>query len=126
MGRQNLIPCCPSHAKQSRPILSIPHSGAKRRLQLRRLDAILPQLNEGIPSPRIFMKMDTQGHDLSVFRGATGVLDKIVGLQSELPAVKIYDGMFSMSVALENYASCGFMPIGSYPGKYVPGHPDFP
>jgi FkbM family methyltransferase len=84
-------------------------------IQLRRLDAVLPQLIEGIPSPRIFMKMDTQGHDVSVVKGASGVLDKIVGLQSELPAVEGYDGMSSMTTALGYYAGCGFVPIGFYP-----------
>jgi len=84
-------------------------------IQLWRLDEVLPQLIEEIPSPRVFVKMDTQGHDVSVIRGATGVLDKIVGLQSELPAVNIYEGMPSMSIALEYYASCGFVPIGFYP-----------
>ncbi len=84
-------------------------------IQLRRLDEVLPQLVEGIQSPRVFMKIDTQGHDISVVKGATGVLDKIVGLQSELPAVKIYNGMYSMSTALEYYAMTGFVPIGFYP-----------
>lgn len=84
-------------------------------IQLRRMDTVLPQLIEEIQSPRVFVKMDTQGHDVNVIRGATGVLDKIVGLQSELPAVQIYDGMLSMSSALEYYASCGFLPIGFYP-----------
>jgi FkbM family methyltransferase len=84
-------------------------------IKLRRLDGVLPQLVEGIRSPRIFMKIDTQGHDVSVFKGASAVLGMIVGLQSELPAVEIYDGMFSMSAMLSYYAGCGFVPIGFYP-----------
>ncbi len=83
-------------------------------IQLRRLDAVLPQLLEKISSPRVFMKIDTQGHDVSVVKGASGVLGAIVGMQSELPAVEIYDGMPSMSVMLSQYASCGFVPIGFY------------
>jgi hypothetical protein len=62
-------------------------------IQLKRLDAVLPQLLEGIRSPRVFLKIDTQGHDVSVVKGASGVLDIIAGLQSELPAVEVYDGM---------------------------------
>lgn len=39
----------------------------------------------------------------------------IVGLQSELPVIEIYDGMPSMPAALSYYASCGFLPTGFYP-----------
>ena len=67
------------------------------------------------------MKIDTQGHDVSVVRGAAGVLDKIAGLQSELPAVQIYDGMTSMSNVLEYYSNCGFVPIGFYPVNTLRG-----
>jgi FkbM family methyltransferase len=84
------------------------------RIQLKRLDTALPPLIEEIRAPRIFIKMDTQGHDVSVVKGAAGVLDKIVGMQSELPGVKIYDEMPSMSNALDYYATCGFVPIGFY------------
>ncbi|MFC5860737.1 FkbM family methyltransferase [Acidicapsa dinghuensis] len=84
-------------------------------IQLRRLDSVLMELIQGIQSPRIFMKIDTQGHDVSVVKGATGVLNHILGLQSELPAVQLYDGMTSMPTALEFYASCGFVPIGFHP-----------
>lgn len=92
-----------------------PSLRSRTPIQLRRLDAVLPRLIEEIRSPRVFLKMDTQGHDVSVIKGATGVLDKIVGLQSELPAIAIYDGMPSMSSTLEYYARCGFIPIGFYP-----------
>lgn len=98
-----------------------PSLRSQTSIQLRRLDSILPQLIEGIQSPRIFMKIDTQGHDVSVVKGAAGVLDKIVGLQSELPAVQIYDGMTSMSNVLEYYSSCGFVPIGFHPVNTLRG-----
>ena len=84
-------------------------------IQLRRLDSVLPELVKGTQSPRIFMKIDTQGHDVSVVKGASGVLDMILGMQSELPAVEIYDGMSSMPAALSYYSSCGFVPNGFYP-----------
>jgi FkbM family methyltransferase len=84
-------------------------------IQLRRLDEVLPELIAETQPPRIFIKIDTQGHDISVIKGASGVLGMIVGIQSELPAVEIYDGMSSMSAALSYYSSCGFVPNGFYP-----------
>jgi FkbM family methyltransferase len=98
-----------------------PSSRSQTRIQLRRLDAVLPQLLEGIQSPSIFMKIDTQGHDLSVVQGAAGALDHIVGLQSELPAVQIYDGMASMTSVLDYYFKCRFVPIGFYPVNTIRG-----
>jgi FkbM family methyltransferase len=84
-------------------------------IQLRRLDEVLPALLANVSTPRLFMKMDTQGHDVKVMMGATGVMDSIVGLQSELPAVPCYTGMPGMSEALQRYETYGFVPIGFYP-----------
>jgi FkbM family methyltransferase len=86
-------------------------------IRLRRLDEILLELlaQAGISSPRIFLKMDTQGHDLNVLRGSSKVSQYIVGLQSELPAVQLYEGMTSMAAALDYYGSWGFVPIGFFP-----------
>ena len=92
-----------------------PADQGQAKIQLKRLDAVLPPLIEKIKSPRIFLKMDTQGHDISVLKGASGVLDMILGLQSELPAIELYYGMPSMSALLEYYLSCKFVPIGFYP-----------
>ena len=96
-------------------------SRSQTTIQLRRLDTVLPQMLEGIQSPRVFMKIDTQGHDLSVVQGAAGVLHHILGMQSELAAVQIYDGMTSMSTVLEYYSACGFIPIGFHPVNTLRG-----
>jgi FkbM family methyltransferase len=98
-----------------------PSSHSQTTIQLRRLDLVLPQLLERVQSPSVFLKIDTQGHDLSVVRGATGVLNHIEGLQSELPAVQIYDGMASMTTVLDYYFTCGFVPIGFHPVNTMRG-----
>jgi len=36
-------------------------------------------------------------------------------MQSELPAIEIYDGMTSMPAALDLYRKLGYVPIGFYP-----------
>src|SRR4051812_6801142 len=43
-------------------------------VSIRRLDSILNEITEIVPSPRIFLKMDTQGYDIQVFRGARDAL----------------------------------------------------
>ena len=85
-------------------------------IELRRLDEVTGDLRPRLPSsPRIFVKIDTQGHDMQVMQGATGVLDLLRGFQSELPAIQIYDGMPSMPESIGYYAQIGFVPIGFYP-----------
>ncbi len=59
-------------------------------VELCRLDAAMEELRTRIPpDPRIFAKIDTQGHDMQVLQGASGVLDVLCGFQSELPTVRI-------------------------------------
>jgi FkbM family methyltransferase len=86
-------------------------------IQLRRLDEVLLELVAQHLSapPKIYMKLDTQGHDKDVFQGADKVLSLIEGFQSEVPAIRCYDGMPSMPQLIEYYAGHGFVPIGFYP-----------
>ena len=62
----------------------------------------------------VFLKMDTQGYDLEVFKGAKNFSEKLYGLQSELSLVPIYHGMPSYSEALSTYESAGFRLSGIY------------
>jgi FkbM family methyltransferase len=92
-----------------------PSKHATLSVELRRLDEVLPELLGDLSRPSVFMKVDTQGHDMKVIRGAAGVLHHIGAFQVELPAVKLYDDMASMGEALDLCASLGFVPAGFYP-----------
>jgi FkbM family methyltransferase len=70
--------------------------GAVERRELvtmRRLDRVFDEVLPPIADPRVYLKMDTQGWDLQVLEGATGMLDRVAGLQSEVSVQKIYSGM---------------------------------
>ncbi|MGB3810716.1 MAG: FkbM family methyltransferase [Parvibaculum sp.] len=41
---------------------------------------------------RLYVKIDTQGFERQVFRGMTGILDRVVALQVELSLVQLYEG----------------------------------
>ena len=58
---------------------------------------------------RPFLKMDTQGHDIDVARGAGTMLREFVGLQSELAIKRIYENAPSYDEALRFYADSGFI-----------------
>ena len=53
-------------------------------MQCRRLDSVLPDLKAQHGFTRPFLKMDTQGHDLSVCEGAGDALAQMLGIQTEL------------------------------------------
>jgi FkbM family methyltransferase len=57
---------------------------------------------------RPYLKMDTQGHDLSVAVGAGDRLRDFVGLQSELALERLYDGAPGYEEALQFYRERGF------------------
>jgi FkbM family methyltransferase len=84
------------------------------KVELRRLDGLWDQVTKGITSPRVFLKSDTQGYDRQVILGAVGHLDAIVGIQSEIPAIEIYEGMTSMIDMLTFYRDLSFVPVGFY------------
>lgn len=86
-----------------------PEKDTKEELvQVKRLDALLPTLLKDVVPNGIFLKMDTQGYDLEVFRGATSCLSRICGLQSELSIQPIYNAMPHYLEALQLYESAGF------------------
>jgi FkbM family methyltransferase len=73
-----------------------------------RLDDVLPELLSDWRQRRIYLKMDTQGYDIEVFRGAQGILSCVVGLQSELSVQPLYAGMPHYLDALKTYEEAGF------------------
>ena len=71
-------------------------------------DALFDEVIAGVNSPRLFLKMDTQGYDLEVVRGALGSLPRVLGLLSEIAAEPAYEGMPLYLELLEVYELPGF------------------
>jgi FkbM family methyltransferase len=82
---------------------------------LSRLDSVLEECVAGLDEPRIFLKMDTQGWDREVLAGAEGSLDRILGIQSEVSVLPLYEGMASYLDALREFHDLGFALTGIYP-----------
>ena len=64
---------------------------------------------------RVLLKMDTQGFDLNVFRGAKKSLGNILGMQSEISFCPIYESMPDYLESLALYQNSGFAISGLYP-----------
>ncbi|MQA84786.1 MAG: FkbM family methyltransferase [Streptosporangiales bacterium] len=85
------------------------------KVPVRRLDGILDELLDGIEHPRPYLKLDTQGFDLEVFHGLGHRAAELVGLQSEVALLQIYQGMPRLPQALEIYEAAGFEVTGMFP-----------
>jgi FkbM family methyltransferase len=83
-------------------------------ITVRRLDAVFDEVTAGLDPVRGYLKLDTQGFDLEVFEGGRPVLDRVVGFQSEVACVPIYDGMPPLPEAVSRYESEGFAVAGMY------------
>lgn len=75
---------------------------------VKRLEDVLPDIERDLTDPKIFLKMDTQGFDLEVFRGAGARIKDMRGIQSEVSVNPIYEGMPHYLESLGVYEAAGF------------------
>jgi FkbM family methyltransferase len=85
------------------------------QVDLRRLDSVFKDCVDGIATPRVFLKVDVQGYDLEVFRGATNCMHNVVALQSEVSLKPIYEQTPPFDEALRFLRSLGFDVTGFFP-----------
>lgn len=84
---------------------------SKEEITVRRLDVVFDEFVAGCE--RVFLKSDTQGHDLEVLKGLG--TKKVLGLQLELPLINIYDQTPGFTEAIETVEGLGFAPSGFFP-----------
>lgn len=84
-------------------------------ISVRRLDGLFDEAVAGLTTPRVFVKLDTQGFDLPAFAGLGSRVGDVLGLQSELSCVPIYDGMPTMTEQLTTYQDAGFALSAMFP-----------
>lgn len=82
---------------------------------VRRLADLLDEVLDGLADPRPYLKLDTQGFDLEAFAGLGDRADELVGMQSEVALMRIYEGMPRMPEALATYEEAGFEITALYP-----------
>jgi FkbM family methyltransferase len=87
----------------------------KEWISVRRLDGLFDSIVDGLDEPRVYLKLDTQGYDLKAFAGAGDRVGEILGMQSELSCVPIYDGMPRLPEQITVYESAGFEITGMFP-----------
>ncbi len=83
-------------------------------ITLKTLDAI----SSKIEGKSIFLKIDTQGHEEAALRGIGSFLDRVEGIQLELPISHLYEGSWTIGESFEYMRSIGFVPTLFYPVNY--------
>jgi FkbM family methyltransferase len=86
----------------------------REKVKIRTLDEMFDWCVESIPQPRIYLKLDTQGYDIEVLRGAAKTIDRVLAMQSEVSAQPIYKNMPRMSEAIEYFDTLGFRITGLF------------
>jgi FkbM family methyltransferase len=85
-----------------------------QRVDVRTLDSVWGELIGG-DSPRVFLKTDTQGWDLQVYRGARRHLRLVIGTQCEVAVQRLYRRMPGYRRTLAFLERRGFALTGVYP-----------
>jgi FkbM family methyltransferase len=88
-------------------------------VSVRRLDDVLEEIRPA--ARRIFLKLDTQGYDMEVFRGLGNWLARVVALQSEVSLVAIYEGMPHWTETIAVYETAGFGVVAMFPVTHDSG-----
>jgi FkbM family methyltransferase len=81
---------------------------SKVRVPVKRLDQVLDLCIQGLADPRLYLKIDTQGFDLQVLNGSAGVLDRMLGAQTELVFKHVYEGSPGYLESLKAFSDKGF------------------
>ena len=79
------------------------------------LALLFDELVRGIPEPRVLLKVDTQGYDFYVLKGAEPVLPRISALHIEVAFVPLYSGVPSWHEIISWCEGQGFGLYGLFP-----------
>jgi hypothetical protein len=77
--------------------------------------ARLDDLDVVRPGERAYLKLDVQGAELAVLRGAARTLEAVRVVEAELSAVELYEGQALLSEVVEHLRAGGFDLIGLEP-----------
>lgn len=84
-------------------------------VEVKALNDCWEEVLDGIPSSRVFLKLDTQGWDLEVLDGASQRFGQLVGVQLEAAVTPIYEGVPTLARTLELVTAVGFDLTGVFP-----------
>jgi FkbM family methyltransferase len=84
-------------------------------VSIRRLEDVLDEVVPKFDARRTFLKMDTQGYDVEVFKGLGKKVEHVVALQSEVASIPNYKEMPHWTECMAVYEQAGFFVAGLFP-----------
>lgn len=103
---------CPDHSQVPELSKKIPWT-CKRWLKSNASTASVDMVRG--ESSNDYLKMDTQGYDLEVMKGVTGILQRISALQTEVPMLLLYSKMPDYINSIGTLNELGFDISGMFP-----------
>jgi FkbM family methyltransferase len=82
-------------------------------IEIRTLDQVAAGL-----TGNILLKIDAQGYEKHVIEGGSRTIGRVLGIQLELPVIRVYEGEWQFHEALKYMADIGFMPAQIQPVNY--------
>lgn len=106
----------PHHSGIDHPFIKTKNVVVRREpVEVRTLSEVLPEISAKHDLGKIYLKMDTQGYDFEVMRGAVSSLENVAALQTEVSVKPLYEGMITYSAALTELGNYGFEVTGLFP-----------
>jgi FkbM family methyltransferase len=87
----------------------------RERVEVRRLDSVIGELGGARALRNVYLKLDTQGFDLEVVRGAAATISKVRALQTEISMQPLYREAPSHRETLDELTERGFAVTAMYP-----------
>jgi FkbM family methyltransferase len=84
---------------------------------IKRLDEVFPGIARRFKCSRIYLKLDTQGYDLEVLKGAQTTMAQVQALQTEASVKPIYKAMPDYVAAIGAFEEFGFELSGIFPNN---------
>jgi FkbM family methyltransferase len=106
----SLLDMLPSHSKSAPKSV---YSG-KETIEVRRLDSIFDSLCS--ETTRVYMKIDTQGFESTVLKGAERALQRISSVQMEMSLVPLYKGELLFNELYSFMENRGYSLVAIVPG----------
>lgn len=86
-------------------------------VDVRTLESVLPEIEGRFKPYSLYLKMDTQGYDLEVVKGAGESIRKFNALQTEASVKPIYQGMPDFVEVIRGLQALGFEVSGIFPNN---------